>query len=708
MRQLKLTLFGTPQLLHKGQPVEISLRKGVALLAYLAVNRQPQSRDALATLLWPESDQSGARANLRRTLYRLNQGAAADLLDVTAESIGIQPQADLWLDVAIFRQMAAACLPEADAVRLPSPDCLAQLETAVSLYQDDFLAGFTLPDSPAFDEWQFFQRESLRQLLARMLQLLVDAYQQQQQFEDAIPYARRWLVLDPLHEPAQRTLMELYALAGQHAAALRQYDECVRLLAEELDLAPEPETTAVYEAIRTKQITAKEFLAPKLVSLPIPTTSATSETAVSPTTQYVRSGDVHIAYQVFGSGAVDLLLVGGFVSHLEYMWAEPRLAGFLTRLGENFRVIAFDKRGVGLSDRVGYPPCLDHTMDDMNAVLDAVGAERPLLLGVSEGGPNSILFAATYPERVAGLVLYGTMAKGSRSPDYPWAMPPHLYDRWLDEMVSNWGQPLNIDVFAPSLVHDQAFRDWWAHMLRLSSSPGGVQAVLAVLRDIDVRHVLPAVHVPALILHRRGDQAVWAGGARMMAQQMPDARYVELPGQDHWWWVGDSEAILAEIEQFGRRLRPSSQPERMLGTLLMAEPLPGADEDLLQAFYDMVQEEQARYRGREMATENGAVLLFFDGPSRALQCARAVRAFGQQSGLPIRAGLHTGECEMIDGQVQGVALEIATSIKAQAEAGEVLVPRTVADLVVGSGFSFEDRGLFALADVAEWRLFALA
>jgi len=208
MSQLKLTLFGTPQLRHQGQPVDISLRKGVALLAYLAVSRQTQSRDALATLLWPESDQSGARANLRRTLYRLNQGAATDLLDVTAESIGIQPQAKLWLDVAIFRQMAAACLPEADAAGLPSPDCLAQLETAVSLYQDDFLAGFTLPDSPAFDEWQFFQRESLRQLLARMLQLLLGVYRQQQ-VEDAIPYARRWLALDPLHEPAQRTLMEL-------------------------------------------------------------------------------------------------------------------------------------------------------------------------------------------------------------------------------------------------------------------------------------------------------------------------------------------------------------------------------------------------------------------------------------------------------------------------------------------------------------------
>jgi len=321
------------------------------------------------------------------------------------------------------------------------------------------------------------------------------------------------------------------------------------------------------------------------VSLPIPATSATSETAVSPTTQYVRSGEVHIAYQVFGLGTVDLLLVGGFVSHLEFMWAEPRLARFLARLGENFRVIAFDKRGVGLSDRVGYPPSLEHTMDDMNAVLDAMGAERPLLLGVSEGGPNSILFAATYPERVAGLILYGTMAKGSRSSDYPWAMPPHLYDRWLDELVNNWGQPLNIDVFAPSLTHDEAFRDWWAHMLRLSSSPGGVKAVLAVLRDIDVRHVLPAVHVPALILHRRGDQAIWPGGARYMAQQMPNARYVELPGQDHWWWVGDSEAILAEIERFGRRLRPSSQPERMLGTLLMAEPLAGANEDQIQAFY---------------------------------------------------------------------------------------------------------------------------
>ncbi|MGD9092475.1 MAG: alpha/beta fold hydrolase, partial [Anaerolineales bacterium] len=554
MSQLELFLFGPPRLEFGGKPVDLKLRKAMAILVYLAITKRRSSRDELATMLWPESSQSSARASLRRTLYACNKNIGVEILLADTEAISLDPQVDLRIDVESFKQCMRECSPDGEQMRALNSHCLPVLEKAVALYTGDFLAGFSLPDSPVFDEWQFFESESLRSLLSTALQQLVFTYENQGKSPQAIEHARRWLSLDPLHEPAHQQLMKLYAQSGQQAAALRQYQECERILDQELGVPPQPETTACYQSIRLHRQTAPQ---PQVISQ--------SEI------KYVASGHVTIAYQVFGDGPLDIVWVSGFITHMEQLWKLQSLASFFTGLAEFSRVIMFDRRGVGLSDRVGYPPTLEDTMEDMQVVLQAVGSTHAVLFGYLEGGPNSMLFAATYPEHVSGLVLYGTAAKWARSENYPWALTHEQYDRWLHYISENWGEALNLDTYAPSYAHEPLYQEWFAKTLRLGSSPGGVKAVLEVMRDIDVRHVLPTIRIPTLILHRKGDRAIRVGAGRYLASQIPGAKYVELEGQDHWFFVGDSQSVLNEIRRFVQDLGSPPIPERMLATILIIE-----------------------------------------------------------------------------------------------------------------------------------------
>ncbi len=432
MGAVELYLLGTPRLERDGKELNPGLRKATALLAYLGVNGQPQSRDRLAGLLWPESDQSAARANLRRTLYRIKKAIGGDILQVSGEVLAIAAEADFWLDASEFRRCAAQGLPPDSPVDALSQAGQAHLQQAADLYAGDFMQGFFLPDSPAFDEWQFFERQALRGELARVLEQLVHSAVLQDEPAEGIPLARRWLALDPLHEPAHRRLMELYAGTGQRAAALRQYQECRRLLEESLGTAPGPEIRRLYELLRLR----------KTPGLP----PAAFE---PPQVHYTQSGEVHIAYQVLGAGPLDVLVIAGFVSHLEEIWNEPGLVTALRRLARFSRLILFDKRGVGLSDRVGYPPTLENTVDDVRAVMDAAGSERAVFFGFSEGGPASLLFSATYPERTLGLILYGTMARGKYAPDYPWALTETQYAKWVAWLQETWGRAVPHDNFAP-------------------------------------------------------------------------------------------------------------------------------------------------------------------------------------------------------------------------------------------------------------------
>jgi class 3 adenylate cyclase/pimeloyl-ACP methyl ester carboxylesterase len=440
--------------------------------------------------------------------------------------------------------------------------------------------------------------------------------------------------------------------------------------------------------------------------------------ATRPETQYAKSGDVHIAYQVLGEGPLDLVFVPGAVSHLELAWEEPLFTHFLQRLASFSRLICLDKRGTGMSDRVAGIATLEQRMDDVRAVMDAAGSTRAALFGVSEGGPMSVLFAATYPERVSALILYGALVKGVRSPDFPWAPTLEQRERSLEGIEQRWGRVSNLGIRAPSVADDERFVQWWLGYQRLAASPGAVVALRRMNAEIDVRHVLPAIGVPTLVLHRAEDRDIPVEVGRYLAEHIPGAKYVELPGVDHFPFVGDADALLDEIEEFLTGVRPVAEPDRVLATVLFTDIVRSTERaaelgdrrwrDLLESHYAVVRRELGRFRGREVKTAGDGFLATFDGPARAIRCACAITDSVRPLGLQIRAGLHTGECELMGDDVGGIAVHIGARVAAGAEPGEVLVSSTVKDLVAGSGIRFVDRGAHTLKGVpGEWRLFGV-
>ncbi len=437
-------------------------------------------------------------------------------------------------------------------------------------------------------------------------------------------------------------------------------------------------------------------------------------------TRYARSGDVNVAYQVTGDGPIDLVFVPGFFSHLEYAWENPLFARFLMRLASFARLIRFDKRGTGLSDRVTEMPALEQRMDDVRAVMDAVGSRRAVLLGISEGAPMSILFAATYPERCQALIMYGSFARMLWAPDYPHGATPEDIQATLDKIDQAWGSPVGVERLAPSMAGDERFRDWWAAHFRLSASPGAAKALVRMNAEIDVRHLLPAISVPTLILHRTGDRSVPIAAARYMATRIARAKYVELPGDDHMVWVGDPDAVLRAIEEFVTvvtGVRPADRVDRLLTTVLLLEIVDAVEcaarlgdgrwHECLEDCHAIVVCELDRFRGREIGSPSEQFSAMFDGPARAIRCALATIAATRPLGIELRAGIHTGECEVSGDRVSGITRHIAARVAANAAAGEVLVSRMVKDLIAGAGLWFEERGVRSLKGVpGELRLFA--
>ena len=435
--------------------------------------------------------------------------------------------------------------------------------------------------------------------------------------------------------------------------------------------------------------------------------AAATEPAV-PITRYARSGDVNIAYQVIGDGPIDLVFVMGWVSHLDYFWREPSFARFLHRLASFSRLILFDKRGTGLSDRVGELPTLEQRMDDVRAVLDAVGSRSAALLGVSEGGPLCSLYATTYPERTLALAMIGTYAKRRWAPDYPWAPTPEQRERFLDEIRRNWGGPVGIEARAPSKMHDPAFREWWSTYLRMGASPGAALALTQMNADIDVRHLLPAIRVPTLIIHRTDDRCLTIEEGRYVAGHIPGAQLVELPGDDHLPFVGDQDAVLNAIERFLEGRRDTADADRVLSTVMTATMREAPDRpDVRSAFETHVRKEVEWYRGRLLELSGERVQAAFDGPARAIRCAVALAAAGPRFDRSMQVGLHTGECEVDGPRMRGPALDLSTRLSQVAMLGEVLVSRTVHDLVAGSGLAFDARGGRKLGDDGQrWDVFA--
>jgi class 3 adenylate cyclase len=441
-------------------------------------------------------------------------------------------------------------------------------------------------------------------------------------------------------------------------------------------------------------------------------------------TRYARSGEVSIAYQVIGDGPFDLVRVPPFLSHLELEWEVPMIAEFARRLSGFCRLIRFDKRGTGMSDRVSDVPTLETRMDDVRAVMDAAGSERAALIGHSEGAAMSILFAATYPDRCWALVLDGGFPRDRWAPDYPWGQRDEDY-RGDEAELQAWGTTEHSLAVAQSIAPsaDDADKQALARLIRSSASPGAVRALGRMNQDIDVRHVLPAIRVPTLVTNRSGDRGQVAHGSRFMAEAIPGARHIELPGSDHAMFTSH-ETLVPAIERFltdawAARETQDAEPDRVLATVLFTDIVGSTARaaelgdarwrELLGAHHDVIRRQLVRFRGKELDTAGDGFFASFDGPARAIRCACAVTEAVRELGIEVRAGLHTGECEQMDGKVGGIAVHIGARVASEAEPGEVLVSSTVKDLVAGSGIAFAERGSFQLKGVPdEWRLYAVA
>jgi class 3 adenylate cyclase len=435
-----------------------------------------------------------------------------------------------------------------------------------------------------------------------------------------------------------------------------------------------------------------------------------------PEPAYALSNGAHIAYQVLGTGPIDLVYTPGIWSNLDVMWEWPAWARYLDRLASFSRLVLFDMRGVGLSDRGVEPPTLERQMDDVGAVMDAAGSETAVIFGGARGAAMTLLFAASHPERTRALVLYAPIARSVRAPDWPYGRTEEEQEAFFDRFTREMGTGLNLDLQGPS--HEPGLRDFWARFERLGASPGAWRELAEILGQLDVRQVLVHIQSPTLVLHRTGDRIVDVDQGRAVARLIPDARFVELDGADHIPFLGDSDRIVAEVEEFVTGSRSAPEPERFLATVLftdiVASTQTAADlgdhrwHELLDEHHRLVREQLARFRGREIDTAGDGFLATFDGPGRAISCALAACEKVRQAGLEIRAGIHTGEVESMGDKIGGLAVHIGARVAAEAAPGEVLVSRTVVDLVAGSDTRFRERGEHQLKGIpGTWKLFAV-
>ncbi|UHQ19877.1 alpha/beta fold hydrolase [Lysobacter sp. KIS68-7] len=529
-----LRVLGPVRIESASGAFEPGARREQAVLALLAAEARPMSRARLAAMLWPDADEVDARARMRRLLHALSHHVGQDALVIDRQTVALARDLCDATDLASLRGALAQGLYRANDET--SDESLAALERAAQLAAAEFAEGLALYECDELSAWLERQRESLRQARAQALAQLVVRLEGAGQHERALHHAQELVALDPLNEAAQRQLIRLYATVGQPHAALQQFERCRQLLHDELGVDPEAATRQLADEIRANTATSID-------NPPAPVA-----------VQFTHSGDTHLAYQVLGSGPLDILFISGFVSNLEQAWEPGGPANFFRALARDFRLILYDRRGVGLSDRTVDPADTSVSSADALSVLDAAGSRRALVFAVSEGGPIAIRLAVEHPERVAGLALWATLARGTAAPDYPWALTAEQFERWLNALVAQWGRPAAIETFAPDQASDPLLRRWWARMLRLGSSPRCMQAVLRTLALSDVRTLLPQVRVSTLVMHRTGDRAVRVDAGRHVATAIPGAQWLELPGTAHWWWLGDTAPILEAIKDFAKRL----------------------------------------------------------------------------------------------------------------------------------------------------------
>lgn len=533
---LELRCFGAPRLVVHGHDSPIALQRAPALLAYLAHARQPVPRAHLAALLWPEAGAAQSRPRLRRLLYTIEEAVGDTLFQAHGAALDLV-DGRLQLDQLEFAAHARAAVSAATLDDRTEQSLLHWTERAAQPLLDGLDFG-----SDAFDDWRTALRIEHEHLLARLLERLMDHRARLGDPDAALGLGERLRALDPYREPTCVRLMQLHAQRGDAAGVEAAFMRCADALRAEFGIKPGAATEAAYLDIveRLRRAAAR----------------AQGERF---DVRFAESGYGTVAYAAIGHAREAIVIVPGFVSHIEIAWEEPQVRAFLQALARRFRVLMFDRRGIGLSERLATAATEEAVAVDVRAILDHAGIDRAWLFGSSEGGPAAIRLAVDHPERVQGLVLFGSLARGSAEPDYPWALPAPAFDRWLERLVQAWGGPTGIETFAPSGQHDPVLRAWWARMVRHATSPGGLKVILGGLREVDVRDALPRVRVPTLVMHRRGDQAVRFDAGQHLARHIPGARWLPLDGDDHWWWRGDAGRVIDAVLAFADEALSSSR-----------------------------------------------------------------------------------------------------------------------------------------------------
>ena len=527
---LVLHCFGHPALTVDGKPTGLSLKHGFALLALLAHAHAPVPRSHLAGVLWPDADDATARTRLRRLAYRIENSATRPVFEGSGELLGLR-SGTLAVDLLVFARNARAL------VGLPSAGTTASDEAfdeALEVAFKPLMHGVDL-GSPAFDEWLRARVLEHEHQLLRVLSHRIDALRLAGQTRAALHWAQRLIALDRYCETSYVTLMRLHASEGNRIGVDATFMRCAQELRDEFGGKPSPATERAYLALMEEVATRDAIDSQADATLPV---------------RFAESLQDAVAYAVIGQAEEAVVIIPGFISHIEIGWEQPELRDFLLTLAATHRVLVFDRRGMGLSERVGAVCSADASVTDIISILDHAGIAKAWLFGSSEGGPIALKLAARHPDRVRGVMLMGAMAKGSSSQDYPWALPPAAFDGWMEKMQAGWGGPADIEMFAPSAMHDPRMRAWWARMLRHATSPAGMRATLQALRDVDVRADLARIVAPTLVMHRNGDRAVRPQAGRYLAESIPGARWCPMEGDDHWWWCGDRGSVLRHMQAF--------------------------------------------------------------------------------------------------------------------------------------------------------------
>ncbi|AZO30935.1 MULTISPECIES: alpha/beta fold hydrolase [unclassified Mesorhizobium] len=667
-----LHLLGGFDFAGVGAAAPVFSRKARAMVAYLALQAgHPQSREKLAALLWGVTGEAQARMSLRQAVSAIRKamsvsGGGRFVTEGTSIALHLD---DFDFDVARFEALSTSSAPQ-------------DLERALAVYRGDLLDGLGLREEP-FEDWLRVERERLRTMAVAALDRLIIHYTAANDPASSIRAATRLLAMEPLREDAHRVLMRSYAAQGRINLALKQYELCRDALQRDLRLMPEPETRNLHDELR-----ARRGASPSRLTHPA---SASGSEPARPPTHYVKSAGINIAYQVTGDGPIDLVYVPGWVSNLDLAWGSPRFAHVLNRLGTFSRLIRIDKRGTGLSDRGVGLPTLEMRMEDVRAVLDAVGSTRTVLFGSSEGGPMCMLFAATYPDRTAALVLNGTYARGGWAMDYPWARTVEQVQQDVDTVEREWGMAADMSNAAPSLTENVVEREWFAAYLRNSASPADAVALWRWATEIDVRDILPAIHVPTLVVHRTGDRWIKPEEGRYLATHIEGAKYLELAGRDHVIWGEDCDRLVDEIRSFVTAALPPVPSQRLLLTVL-AIGIEAANERAIDRCADAIRDELLLFDGKEIRRSGGRLLAVFQRPTRSIQCGIAIGDRLKTSGIDLRAAVHIGECEARGEDFSGIAIEVSSRLLDLARPGDIIASRTVRDLIAGSGLTFEEHG----------------